>query len=123
MLCSIILLMEKPFSLLLIYCASWCYVIAAYYHLSFKDWTFARAFLFAMPLVALEYLLSLHGNKASNKFMDPSQIMMFTVCCYILNVIILNTFILKQPMNIVRDGIAIVFVSAAMLISTNIKVG
>lgn len=115
--------MQKAASLILIYLASWCYVIASYYHLSLKQWSFGKAALIALPLVVIEYSLSLHGNKQSNSFLSPVQILLFTFVCYIINIMVLNLVVLKQPVHFVRDAIAVALIMLAVLVSTNTRLG
>ncbi|MCA9309442.1 DMT family protein [Candidatus Saccharibacteria bacterium] len=115
--------MQKGASLLLIYAASWCYVIASYYHLSLKQWSFGKAMIIALPLVVVEYTLSLHGNKQSNSFLSPLQILIFTFICYVVNILVLNVLVLKQPISPVRDAIAVALIVAAIVVSTNTRIG
>lgn len=113
--------MPKIISLAFIYGASWCYVIASYYHLHLKNWSFAKAMLIAMPLVVLEYTLSLHGNKIANHALNPIQILILTIAFYVINLWLLNFFVIKASVNPVREIIAMVFIVAAILISSNLK--
>src|SRR6476646_9762724 len=115
--------MHKSASLALIYFASWCYVIASYYHLSLKQWSFSKAFLIAIPLVLVEYSLSLYGNKQSNSFLDPLQILIVTFTCYIVNILLLNVLVLKQPLHLARALVSIVLIVVAVLVSTNTRLG
>lgn len=105
----------------LIYLGTIMYTIAAYYHLRFrgKQWSFLLAFVLAMPLVATEYALSLHGNHFANEWLGISamKILILTMCFYFINLAVLNYFVLKHKVNVVREGIAFLLIIAAFLIS------
>lgn len=106
---------------LLIYVASWCYVIAQYYHLNLSHWTFAKALLIAMPLVFVEYCFSLNGNKLLSQSMGPTQILIMTVGFYVLNIMILNAFVFKHGINPVRDIVALLLIVSAVIVSSNAR--
>jgi uncharacterized protein (DUF486 family) len=105
----------------MIYLASWCYVLAQYYHLHLSNWTFVKAMVIAMPLVVVEYCLSLNGNKIASNSMSPPQILTMTIGFYVLNIMILNIFVFKSELNLVRDGLALLLILAAILVSTNAR--
>ena len=111
----------KLLPLLLIYIASWCYVIASYYHLHLKNWSFLLAFLIAVPFVLIEYIFSLNGNKLANASITPLQIVLVTISFYIINILILNLLVLKAPINIYRDGLAVILIFGAIFLSTNTR--
>jgi hypothetical protein len=113
--------MSKVLPFVLIYFASWCYVLAQYYHLTLSNWTFITAMAIALPLVIVEYSFALHGNKLASASASPFQILLVTVCFYIINIIILNIFVLKTGFSPVRDVSAILLLIAAILISTNTR--
>lgn len=106
---------------LLIYLASWCYVLAQYYHLHLSNWTLFKAALIAAPLVIIEYSLALHGNKLASFTMSPTQILIMTIGFYVINIMILNAFVFKNEIHIVRDLIAVVLIVCAILISSNAR--
>lgn len=114
-------LMARFIAPCLIYLASWCYVIAQYYHLHLAKWTFVKAMLIALPLVIVEYSLSLHGNKLASQSMGPTQILLMTVSFYILNIILLNLLVFKSEFQPVRDILAIVLIASAVLVSSNAR--
>lgn len=105
----------------LIYLGTMMYSIASYYHLKFRgnNWTFAKAFIIAMPLVAIEYMFSLNGNHLANKWLGMSSmnILILTMCFYFVNVWLLNRFVLKHPSSTPRELIAFVLIITAMLLS------
>ena len=113
--------MQKVFAVSLIYLASWCYVIAAFYHLKLQNWTFLKAMAIAVPAVLVEYTLSLNGNRLANISMSPVQILILTVGFYVLNIILLNLFVLKGQFSPARDLLAVSLVFAAIVISTNAR--
>lgn len=105
----------------LIYAGTVMYTIAAYYHLKFKgkQWSFLLAFVLAMPLVVMEYALSLHGNHFANEWLGISamKILILTMCFYFINLAILNYFVLKHKVDVVREMIAFVLIILAFIIS------
>lgn len=109
----------------LIYCASVCYVIAAYYHLKMNDnWSFLSALCVALPIVVIEYVFSLHGNFFAHKYLGWSsiQILVITISFYFVNLWILNRFILgKVNKSVFREIIAFILVLCAFMITTVIS--
>lgn len=112
---------QRILAILLIYLASWCYVIAAYYHLKLEDWSFLKAAAIAVPAVLMEYSLSLPGNKLASLSMNPLQIVVITIGFYVLNIILLNVYVLKGDFNPVRDLLAVGLVVVAIFLSTNAR--
>ena len=109
-------------SFLLIYIGTIFYSLAAFYHLSIKEWTFIKAFLIALPLVIIEYIFSLNGNRRLNELykFNPLSILIITMCFYFINIWLLNFFIIKNNINILREFIAFILIICAFLISTNV---
>jgi len=104
---------------LIIYIGTICYTIAAYFHLSLKDWTFLKAFFIAICFVLLEYQFSLRGNYWANKVLqiNPIQILVTTSVFYFINIWILNKLILKNPVKIWRELLSFAFIIAAIIVS------
>jgi len=106
--------------IVLIYVGTLFYTLASFYHLKFRgeEWTFFKAFVIAMPLVALEYTCSLHGNYMANAFlgMTSMQILILTICFYFVNLWILNIVVLKHKIN-ARQVVAFGLVVIALLVS------
>jgi hypothetical protein len=109
-------------SFLFIYIGTVFYSIAAFYHLSFEHWTLNKALLVAIPLVILEYIFSLTGNKQLNHLynINPLSILLITMCFYFINLWLLNFFVLKNDIDIVKEFVAFIFIIFAFLISANI---
>lgn len=111
-------------SYLYVYIGTVFYSLAAYFHLSLKDWNFKKAFTIAIPLVLIEYFFSLRGNKYlhdySNK--NPVQILLITMCFYFVNTWLLNYFIIKNPVNFWRELISFILILIAFSLSSNIKI-
>lgn len=107
--------------ILLIFLGSVMYTIAAYAHLKFNNWTFVKAFALAMPIVALEYVFSLHGNKLSNTVLglNAIQILIITFCFYFVNLWVMNIMFLHHRVVWWREAVAFVLVCAAFLTSSN----
>ena len=107
--------------LLMIYLGTVFYTLASYYHLAFKNWSFGKAFLFAMPLVAIEYCFSLNGNRYASDILNLSavSILLITMCFYFVNTSILNYFIIKKPSNVKKEIIAFILILMAFFLSLN----
>lgn len=113
--------MKNLVAIALIYLASWCYIIASYYHLSLENWSFIKALIIAMPFVIIEYSLSLNGNKLANHSLNSVQILLITICFYLVNAWILNVVVLKSPINPLRDAVAFCLIIVAVLVSSNVS--
>jgi len=113
--------MQKLLALGLIYLASWCYVFASYYHLKLSDWTFLRAAAIALPVVFIEYIFKLNGVKLASFSLNPLQIVIITVAFYTVNIILLNILVLKQPVNYLREFVALLLILIAILVSGNTR--
>jgi len=111
--------MNKFISILFIYIATVFYVLASYYHLSFKDWTFWKAFCVAVPLVIIEYCFSLRGNYYANTILklNALQILLITLIFYFINLWILNFVILKNDVVLWKEVVAFVCIVFAFFIS------
>lgn len=107
---------------ILIYIGTIFYTLAAYYHLSFKTWTLQKAMLTAIPLVLVEYIFLLTGNKKAldELKLNPIQILIITITFYFINIWLLNYFIIKKEINIKREIVAFVLIASGFLISQNI---
>ena len=114
---------DKIKILLLIYIGTIFYTLAAFFHLSIKDWSFKKAFITAMPLVVIEYIFTLNGNKKANEILkfNPLQILLITMSFYFINIWLLNYFIIKNKINPIREIISFIFILGAFSISNNIK--
>lgn len=111
--------MKQAFPIILIYLGTMMYTLAAYYHLKLnrKEWNFTRVFIMAMPLVAIEYTFSLHGNYYAHEWlgMTPMQILILTMCFYFVNLWLLNHYILKHKTHFIREVIAMVLILSAFI--------
>jgi uncharacterized protein (DUF486 family) len=108
----------------LIYIGTIFYTLAAYYHLKIKDWTIIKALSLAIPLVIIEYSFSLRGNRQANQILNMNvlQILIITMTFYFINAWLLNYFLLKNKLNVMREIISFILIIAAFYISNNIKV-
>jgi hypothetical protein len=110
--------MRKWQAILLIYLGSVCYTIASFYHLSFGEkWSFWRAYLLALFFVSIEYVFNVIGNKNANRFISVFQIMLLIIAFDLVNLYLLNVFILKNHVDIVRDGLSLVLIAGAVALS------
>ncbi len=111
-------------SYLFIYLGTIFYVLAAYYHLTLKEWSFKRAFSLAIPLVLVEYFFSLRGNKYLHDILNknPIEILLVTMCFYFINTWLLNYFVIKNKVTIWKEVISFILIIGAFALSTNIRV-
>lgn len=109
------------FILTLIYIGTVFYTLAAYYHLKIKKWTFIQALIIAIPFVLIEYQFSLRGNfyAKNHLLMNAVEITLITMIFYFINSWLLNFFVLKDPLNWWREGLAFIFILLAFVITTN----
>ena len=107
---------EKAFIILLIYMGSAFYVIASYYHLKIKQWSFWKALVIDIPFVFLEYQLSLRGNFNAHHIlkMNPMQVMLVTMICYFINITILNLMVLNHDILWSREILAFILILGAL---------
>ena len=112
----------KAFVLALIYFGTMAYTIASYYHLKIKDWTFASAFLIAIPFVLIEYQFSIRGNFFATTLLgfNAVQITLITMSFYFINTWLLNHFVLKRPTVWLRETIAFLLIIGAFIVTTTI---
>lgn len=113
------------FYLFLIYIGTVFYVIAAYYHLTFRErWYFMKAYMIAIPFVLLEYCFSLNGNYYMHYIMDysPLDILIITMCFCFINLWLLNYFILKHTgHNIYMEVFCFCLVITAFILTTVVR--
>ena len=113
--------MRKWQAILLIYLGSCCYTMASFYHLSLGErWTFWRAYLLALAFVLIEYVLNILGNKHANQHITVFQIMLLIIAFDLVNLFILNALVLKSRIHVVRDGISLMLICAAIAISSDV---
>jgi uncharacterized protein (DUF486 family) len=107
--------------IVLVYLGTVFYTLAAYYHLSIRDWTWTRAAVVAIPLVLIEYVFSLRGNRYLNEYsgFNPIRILLITMCFYFINLWLLNYFIIGNQIVIWREITGFVLILAAFMVSTN----
>lgn len=106
----------------LIYIGTIFYTLASFYHLKLKkSWTFMKALSIAIPLVFIEYNFSLRGNYDAYTKLNLSSIdiLLITMIFYFINGWLLNYFVLKNKVNIIREIIAFILILIAFRISTN----
>lgn len=108
--------------LIMIYIGTIFYTLASYYHLKLKQsWTFTKAISIALPLVFIEYNFSLRGNYYAYTNLDLSSIdiLLITMIFYFINGWLLNYFVLKHKIDIIKEFIAFILILLAFKISTN----
>lgn len=115
---------NKWLSIFFIYLGSVCYTIASFYHLSFgKSWTFFRAYILALSLVAIEYVFNVIGNKGANKHISVFAIMLLIIAFDLINLFIINALLLKNKIDPLRNGISLVLIAVAVAISADMFSG
>lgn len=116
--------MSKWLAILLIYLGSCCYTIASFYHLSFgSKWSFGRAYFVAITLVMVEYVFNVLGNKGASEYITVFEIMLLIIGFDIINLILLNWLVLKNPVRPWRNGLALALIIVAIVIaSENLRI-
>jgi len=103
--------------LIFMFIGAMMYVIGSYAHLAFAGWTFWKAYLVAMPLVAIEYQFSLRGNKWANEAgIRPINILLITLCFYFVAMYLVNSVYLKAESKSV-DVLSFALIAAAFGLS------
>ena len=110
------------FVLAVIYLGTAFYTIAAYYHLTLKNWSFLNALIIALPIVFMEYQFSLRGNFYARKHLalNAVQILLITTIFAFINNWLLNYFVLKHPLVWWRETVSLALIAAAFLITTSL---
>lgn len=110
---------EKALAALLIYCGSALYTLASFLHISFRSWTFWAAYRVAIPLVCVEYVFNVHGNKrAVDAGMSVFNVMTLIIVFDLLNLWLLNVFVLKQRIqHPLREVAALAMLGCAIALS------
>ena len=113
--------MNKWIAILFLYIASVFYIIASFYHLSFGvKWTFVRAFLISITFVLLEYLFGIPGNRWANKFLSVFDLMILIIVFDLINLFILNFFVLKNKMQPLKHGLCLVLLGIVIMLSADV---
>jgi uncharacterized protein (DUF486 family) len=114
-------MLQKLFIFALIFIGTVAYTIASYYHLKYKDWTFLKALLIAVPFVLIEYQFSLRGNYLAHNLlrMNAVQIILITMVFYFVNAWIMNYFVLKHEVVAWRELLAFLCIICAFWLTTS----
>jgi len=113
--------MNKWVAILFLYIASVFYIIASFYHLSLGvKWTFIRAFLISLTFVILEYLFGIPGNQWANQFISVFDLMILIIVFDLINLFILNFFVLKNEMQPLKHGLCLVMLGVVMMLSADV---
>lgn len=112
----------KGFIILLIYIGTLAYTIASYYHLRFKEWTFLKAFLIAIPFIFIEYQFSIRGNYYASSLlgMNTVQIALLTMTFYFINSWLMNYLVMDKTVVWWRELLAFLFIGGAFLVTTTL---
>lgn len=78
--------------------------------------------MIAIPFVLIEYTFTFHGNYFAYKYLDvsPSNILIFTICCYFICIWIFNYFVMKikwDSKHAFTEFIAFILILTAFYIS------
>ena len=86
-----------------------------------EDWTFWRGYAIAIPLVCVEYVFNIWGNKMANLHgMNVVQIMMLIISSYMVNIWLMNVLVLKQGGVVFwREAVALALLVGAIAVSSN----
>ena len=110
-------------SMTFIFIGAVCYTIASYYHLHYnKEWSFAKALMIALPFVLVEYTFTLHGNYFAHQHLhiEPTKILIYTICCYFICIWIFNYFVMKvkwETRHAATELVAFILILTAFYIS------
>jgi uncharacterized protein (DUF486 family) len=113
--------MNKWIAIILLYIASVFYIMASFYHLSLGvKWTFVKAFLISITFVLLEYVFGIPGNKLASEFLSVFDLMILIIVFDLLNLFILNFFILKNKVQPLKHGICLVLLGIVIMLSADV---
>ena len=116
-------MLPKWVAIVFIYLASCVYTLASFYHLSLKSWSFWRAYVIAIPLVCIEYVFNVWGNKHANlNGLNVIQIMMLIIAFDLINIWLINIFLLKNKVIVWREMSSLLFLCIAIALSSNMLV-
>jgi len=113
--------MNKWLAILFLYIASVFYIIASFYHLSLGiKWTFVKAFVISIIFVLLEYVFGIPGNKWANEFLSVFDIMILIIVFDLINLYILNFFVLKNKIQPLKHGICLILLGIVIMLSADV---
>ncbi len=113
--------MNKWIAIIFLYIASVCYITASFYHLSLGvKWTFIKAFLISITFVILEYVFGIPGNKWANEFLSVFDLMILIIVFDLINLFILNFFILKNKVQPLKHGLCLVLLGIVIMLSADV---
>lgn len=105
-------------AILLIYLGSVCYTMASFYHLSFREWSFWKAYFLAVAFVVVEYVFNVLGNKYANVRLTVFQIMLLIIAFDLINLYLLNLFVLQNHLDWMRDGLSLLLIFGGIALSS-----
>ena len=113
--------MNKWIAIIFLYIASVCYITASFYHLSLGvKWTFIKAFLISITFVILEYVFGIPGNKWANEFLPVFDLMILIIVFDLINLFILNFFVLKNKVQPLKHGLCLVLLGIVIILSADV---
>jgi uncharacterized protein (DUF486 family) len=113
--------MNKWIAIIFLYIASVCYITASFYHLSLGvKWTFIKAFLISITFVILEYVFGIPGNKWANEFLPVFDLMILIIVFDLINLFILNFFILKNEVQPLKHGLCLILLGIVIMLSADV---
>ena len=78
-----------------------------------------RAYALGMLFVSVEYVFNVLGNKNANRYLSVFQIMLLIIAFDLVNLYMLNALLLKNRIRLVRDGVSMLLIGAAIAISSD----
>lgn len=85
-------------------------IYSSFYHLNLKEWSFWKGYMIAIPLVCIEYIFNICGNRHANlNGLNVIQIMMLIIAFDMINIWLLNVCVLKNDVNMWREVISLLF--------------
>lgn len=79
-----------------------------------------RAFFISITFVLLEYLFGIPGNKWSNEFLSVFDLMILIIVFDLINLYILNVFVLKNKLQPLKHGLCLVMLGIVMMLSADV---
>ena len=110
----------KVLSIVILYIGTCFYTTASFYHLRLNHWNFWSGYAMAIPLVCIEYIFNIWGTKRANmNGLNVVQIMIMIIAFYMLNIWLMNVFVLRQTVVAWREAMAMILLCGSVAVSSN----
>ena len=105
-------------TIFVLFLGSLCYVMASFYHLTMGErWSFGRAYALALLFVSIEYMFNVYGNRRAAEHLTVVQTMVMIFVVDFVALFLVNGLFLHNPVSVWRDGLSILLLFAALLVS------